>query len=76
MTEISEDTHVDKVDAWDRNARKNSMIADLKDRAESAEAVLRVALSMMGDDDWSKEDVKGYLESSMAIINDHSGEEE
>ena len=42
MVEVSEDTHVDKANAWDRNARKNDEIKRLR-------SALRDVIGMLDD---------------------------
>ena len=80
-TASNDDTSTNGSEARDRHVQRLSAmldaaseIASLTDRAESAEAVLRVTRAMMGADDWSKDDVWDYLESSMATIDDDSKE--
>lgn len=48
MIDVSEDTHVDKADAWGRNARKNYEIARLRASLSDAADALEHANDLLG----------------------------
>lgn len=69
MSDISEDTHVDKAYAWDRNARKNEEISQLRRELRvasiSVEAMAEIKASVDGG---SEQPVKDIVYGALAEI--------
>jgi len=74
---------LEELKRWDRqvdhgnDALVEGAIAEIElltDRAESAEAVLRVVGGMLDDESHKRWEIADYVKSSLAIINNHNSE--